>query len=370
MISADDLRYMRLALQEARKGIGRTSPNPCVGAVVVKDGRILAKGYHQRAGEPHAEINALRKAGGQAEGATIYVTLEPCNHTGRTPPCTHALVAAGIRKVVVGMEDPNPLVHGTGISFLQDQAIEVVAGVLAEECRLINRPFIKHITTSMPWVVLKAGLSLDGRITYRKGMPGGITGPQSLQKVHQLRNIFDAIMVGIGTVLIDDPSLTTRLGKRKGRDPVRVILDSRLRIPCSAKILHLDSKAPTWIFCGPDADRQKKAELTGLGARVQEVPNDAQGRLDLRQVLIALGSQGICSLLVEGGAAIHGSMLRQGLVDHANLFYAPIFAGDGGVSVIQGLPVANKDQAIRLEKIRCKAFGDDLMIEGDIVYAK
>ena len=359
---------MRMALKEARKGFGRTSPNPCVGAVVVKGDRVIAKGYHAKAGKPHAEINALRKAGKEADGATIYVTLEPCNHTGRTPPCSQALVAAGIKRVVVGMEDPNPLVHGGGLAFLIDQSIEVLTGVLTEECRELNRPFLKYITTSMPWVVMKAGISLDGRITYRKGTSGWITGPESLRKAHQLRDISDAIMVGIGTISIDDPSLTTRLANRKGRDPVRVVLDSSLRIPVSAKVLNLDSEASTWIFCGPEADVKRKEELSAIGAIVRSVERDSTGGLDVREVLAALGHEGITSVLVEGGAKIHGSMLRNRLVDHVNLFYAPIFAGDNGISLVQGLSVKNRGEAIHLEKIQCKRLGDDVMVEGDVSY--
>jgi diaminohydroxyphosphoribosylaminopyrimidine deaminase / 5-amino-6-(5-phosphoribosylamino)uracil reductase len=363
-----DLYYMRMALKEAKKGLGRTSPNPCVGAVIVKDDRVIAKGYHEKAGEPHAEINALRKAGSKADGATVYVTLEPCNHTGRTSPCSQALVAAGIKRVVVGMEDPNPLVDGSGLAFLIDQKIEVLSGVLIEECREINRPFLKYITTSMPWVVMKAGVSLDGRITYRKGESGWITGAESLRKVHQLRDTTDAIMVGIGTIAIDDPTLTTRLTSRKGKDPVRIIVDSGLRIPVSAKVLHLDSDAATWIFCGPEADIRRKEELAAIGAVVRSVASDPVGGLDIREVLAVLGSAGITSVLVEGGAKVHGSMLRNRLVDHVNLFYAPLFAGDDGIPVVQGLSVKNRNEAIHLEKIRYKRFGDDLMIEGDVSY--
>jgi diaminohydroxyphosphoribosylaminopyrimidine deaminase / 5-amino-6-(5-phosphoribosylamino)uracil reductase len=363
-----DQYFMRMALKEARKGLGRTSPNPCVGAVIVKGDCVISKGYHEKAGEPHAEINALRKAGKEADGATVYVTLEPCNHTGRTPPCSQALVAAGIKKVVVGMEDPNPLVHGSGLAFLIDQKIEVLSGVLTEECREINRPFLKYITTSMPWVVMKAGISLDGRITYRKGESGWITGAESLRKVHQLRDTTDAIMVGIGTITIDDPSLTTRLANRKSKDPVRVILDSGLRIPVSAKVLHLNSNAATWIFCGPESDRRRREELVAIGAIVRSVVRDSVGGLDIRDVLAALGSAGITSVLVEGGAKIHGSMLRNRLVDHVNLFYAPLFAGDDGIPVVQGLSVKNRDEAMHLEKIRYKRLGDDLMIEGDVSY--
>ena len=368
MIAEKDRYFMRMALKEARKGLGRTSPNPCVGAIVVKADHVIAKGYHEKAGEPHAEVNALRKAGKEAAGATVYVTLEPCNHVGRTPPCSQALVSAGIKRVVVGMEDPNPLVHGSGLAYLIEKKIEVLSGVLTEECREINRPFLKHITTSMPWVIMKAGISLDGRITYKKGTGGWITGPASLKKAHQLRDISDAIMVGIGTISIDDPSLTTRLAKRKGRDAVRIILDSALRIPVSAKVLHLQSTAPTWIFCGPGADLKKKDELTMIGATVRSVGRDSAGGLDLREVLVALGREGITSVLVEGGAGIHGSMLRNRLVDHANLFYAPLFAGDNGLPVVQGLSAEQRSEAVHLEKIRYKRFGEDLMVEGDVSY--
>ena len=359
---------MRLALKEARRALGRTSPNPCVGAVIVKDDRVIAKGYHEKAGRPHAEVNALRNAGAEADGATVYVTLEPCNHTGRTPPCSQALVMAGVKRVVVGMEDPNPLVHGSGLAYLQGQRIEVLSGVLSEECREINRPFLKHITTSTPWVIMKAGISLDGRITYKKGTGGWITGLESLKKTHQLRDVSDAIMVGIGTIAIDDPSLTTRLAGRKGKDPVRIILDSNLRIPVSAKVLQLQSKASTWVFCGPEADLKKRDELVAIGATVRSVGRDSMGVLNLREVLAALGNEGITSVLVEGGARIHGSMLRNRLVDHVNLFYAPLFAGDNGISVVRGLSAEEKSGAIHLEKIRYKRFGDDLMVEGDVSY--
>lgn len=211
-----------------------------------------------KAGTPHAEIHALRKAGKLARGATIYVTLEPCNHTGRTPPCSHAVAAAGIKRVVVGMEDPNPLVRGSGHAYLQEQGIEVVSGVLERECRELNLPFIKHITTGMPFVVMKAGMSLDGKISYQQGQPGWMTGESSSRKVHGLRNSLDAILVGRGTVAVDNPSLTTRLPGKQGRDPVRVILDSHLQLPLESKVFHLESPAPTILFCGHSADKRKK----------------------------------------------------------------------------------------------------------------
>ncbi len=364
-----DQHFMRLAIQEACKGIGRTSPNPCVGAVVVKDGEILSVGYHEKAGSPHAEVHAIRKAGTEVQGATIYVTLEPCNHTGKTPPCSHAILKSGIKRVVVGMEDPNPLVDGSGIAFLRQHGIEVDSGLLSKECENINRPFIKHITTSTPWVVMKAGVSLDGRLNYQKGESGWITGPQSLVHTHYLRDIHDAILVGIGTVIIDDPSLTTRPADgRKGKDPIRVILDSELRIPTTAKVFHLSSSAATWIFCGENVSETKLRQITALGGKVCPVRLADDGSLDLKEVLAVLGKEKIISVLVEGGAKVHGAMLQSGLVDHVNLFYAPLFAGDKGVSIIEDISTENKENAISLSDVQYKRFGEDLMVEGDVIY--
>lgn len=214
-----DLHFMKIALKEAKKGRWKTSPNPCVGAVITKKGKEISRGYHKKAGTPHAEVHALRSAGEAAAGATIYVTLEPCSHTGKTPPCCEAIVKAGIKRVVVGMTDPNPVVNGNGIRFLQKNGIEVISGVLESECRKINEPFIKHITSGFPLVVLKAGISLDGKITYQQGQPGWITGDKSLHTVHLLRDRYDAILIGSGTALIDNPSLTARLKGRRCHDP-------------------------------------------------------------------------------------------------------------------------------------------------------
>ncbi|WP_083907296.1 bifunctional diaminohydroxyphosphoribosylaminopyrimidine deaminase/5-amino-6-(5-phosphoribosylamino)uracil reductase RibD [Desulfocapsa sulfexigens] len=365
--SKRDEQFMRLALHQARKGIGRTSPNPCVGAVVVQDDdTVVSRGYHKKAGTPHAEVHALRKAGSRAEGATIYVTLEPCNHTGRTPPCSHAVAAAGIKRVVVGMVDPNPLVSGSGISYLRKQGIEVLSGVLENECKEVNLPFVKHITTGKPFVVMKAGMSLDGKLSYQKGVPGKMTGAKSRRTVHGLRNSMDAILVGVGTVIADNPSLTTRLVKC-GRDPLRVVLDSSLRISSQAKILHLDSSASTLIFCSPVADRDKK-ELLGKmdGVNVQSVALDETGRgLDMNRVLDHLGKMGICSLLVEGGAEIHGSFLSKSLVDRVMLFVAPLFGGSSGTPLLSGFPVSDNTSAPRLQNIHYKKCGEDVLVRGD-----
>ncbi len=367
LASEYDHYYMGLALKEARKGIGRTSPNPCVGAVVVRDQMIIATGYHKKAGTPHAEIHALKKAGALACGATLYVTLEPCNHTGRTPPCTKAIIASGIRRVVVGMEDPNPLVDGGGISFLRSQGVEVLSGILAAECRLLNRPFIKYITQGLPWVVMKAGMSLDGRISYQPNQSGRITGPGSLRKVHWLRDRLDAILVGSNTVMVDDPSLTTRLPHGKGRDPIRVILDTHLHISEVARLLHLDSAAPTWIFCGTEVspDKIKRFSTTGKVV-VHQVGCGTDGRVDLHEMLTFLARAGVTSLLVEGGANVHGAFLREQLVDHVNLFIAPIFAGNHGTPVVEGVNISGSDDALRLQNVRYTRLGEDVMVEGDL----
>lgn len=362
----NDEFYMRLALKEAKKGIGRTSPNPCVGAVIVKDGCVISRGFHEKAGEPHAEINAIRKAADNTVGSTIYVTLEPCNHTGKTPPCSKAIVTAGISRVVVGMVDPNPLVYGSGIDFLRSNNITVVTAILEEQCQGINEPFIKRITTGLPLVALKAGISLDGKITYEKNKSGWITGPQSLKKVHQLRNQFDAIMIGRGTLEIDDPSLTTRL-PRGGRDPLRVIIDSNLSISLRAKVLNQNSTAATWVFCCHGADRAKKSEILSAGNMVYEVGNES-GKVALLEVLQVLGDKGVSSVLVEGGSTIHGAMLAKRLVDKAYVFQAPLFAGDDGTSIVTGLTSSSKATSIKISTPSYQRLGNDFLISGNIDY--
>lgn len=362
----NDEYYMGLALKEAKKGIGRTAPNPCVGAIIVKDGREISRGFHKKAGGPHAEIHAIRKACADTVGSTIYVTLEPCNHTGKTPPCSKAIASAGISRVVVGMEDPNPLVDGRGIDFLRNSNIEVVTGVLEEKCKAINEPFIKRITTGLPLVALKAGISLDGKITYQQNKSGWITGPQSLRKVHQLRNQFDAILIGRGTLEIDDPSLTTRL-PRGGRDPLRVIIDSNLSISLQAKVLNQKSTADTWIFCCQGADKVKKTKILSTGNIVYEV-GSTFGRVSLLEVLQILGDKGVNSVLVEGGSAIHGAMLEKQLVDRVYVFQAPLFVGDDGTSIVTGLTSSSKDSSIKISSPSYQRLGDDVLISGNIDY--
>lgn len=367
MNSKEDLYFMRLAVKEARRGLGRTSPNPCVGAVIVKNGRVLAKGYHKKAGTPHAEINAIRQATETISGATLYVTLEPCNHTGKTPPCTRAILAGKISRVVVGMKDPNPLVNGAGIHFLENSGISVTSGVLQHECEEINAPFIKHITTGLPWMIMKAGLSLDGRLNYLQGTSGWITGKESVHESHKLRDRVDAVLVGARTIAIDNPSLTTRLPGKLKKDPVRIILDSQLTTPLNAKVYHLHSSAPTWVFHSEDAPPAKIAEFQTQGVRLFPTQGDCNG-LNLLNVLKVLGGEGVCSVLVEGGGKVHGSFLNQQLFDYAHLFFAPLFAGDAGVCVAEGFHGQNRQKAPKLVAVRYKRLGDDMLVSGRVSY--
>lgn len=362
-----DKRFMRLALKEAAKGLGRTSPNPCVGAVIVKEGRVLGKGYHKKAGTPHAEINALADASASVAGATLYVTLEPCNHTGRTPPCSRAILAAGISRVVVGMTDPNPLVNGGGLEFLRHNRIEVQTGVLQNDCKAMNAPFIKHITRGIPWMIMKAGVSLDGRLNYQSGSSGWITGEQSARAVHKLRNSVDAILVGRRTVEIDNPSLTTRLPRGFAKDAIRVILDTDLMTPIDAGVYHLDSPAPTWIACATDAPEVRKEAFEQIGIRLLLIDRDVHG-VNLASLLEMLGRESICSVLVEGGAAVHGAFLHEKIFDYAHLFYAPLFAGDNGVPLITGYQVLHREAAPRLKELSYKRLGDDIMLSGRVCY--
>ncbi len=369
MNSQEDVHFMRLALKEARRGLGRTSPNPCVGAVIVKNQKVIAKGYHKKAGTPHAEINAIRQATDVVAGATMYVTLEPCNHTGKTPPCSRAIVDCGISRVVVGMRDPNPLVNGTGIAFLENRGVAVTCGVLEQECEEINVAFIKHITTGLPWVIMKAGVSLDGRLNYQQGKSGWITGYESLIEAHKLRDRVDAILVGRRTIAIDNPSLTTRLPKRRTKDPVRIILDSQLSTSLDAKVYHLNSVAQTWVFHSEDVAPLKIADFQAQGIRLFSTKED-NGGLNLHEIFKILGREGICSVMVEGGSKLHGAIMRAKLFDYAYLFYSPLFAGDKGVCLTQGLYVSDRQNAPKLVSIKHKRCGDDMFISGRISYVK
>jgi len=360
-----DERYMARAIELARMGEGRTRPNPAVGAVVVKDGEAVGEGFHPQAGEPHAEIFALRQAGPLARGADLYVTLEPCSHHGRTGPCVEAVIAAGIRRVCIGTGDPNPLVAGRGIARLREEGVEVVGGVLEPECRYLIAPFAKHVTTGLPFVVLKSAVTLDGRTATVTGDSRWISGPQSRAWVHRLRDRLDAVMVGIGTVLRDDPLLTTRLPEG-GRDASRIIVDSRLRIPEEAAILAIESSAPTIIATTSAASPDKVARLRARGVEVIQVAASPEG-VDLRDLLRQIGARGIQSVLLEGGNILNASALRAGLIDRAMVFIAPLLLGSGEApGIFAGRGAERLADALRLDGIRVRRFGDDLLIEGEV----
>src|SRR4051794_25917309 len=293
---------MRDALAEAERGRGRTHPNPIVGSLVVAGGRVIARGHHERAGGPHAEVVALRKAGARARGADLYVTLEPCNHHGRTPPCTEAVLAAGIRRVFVGSVDPNPLVHGRGIRRMRAAGVRVEVGVLGGECDRANEQWFKFITRKMPWVVLKAAITLDGKLATPSGDSRWVTGPTARARVHELRDRLDAVLVGIGTVLADDPRLTAR-GPGQ-RDPVRIVVDPQARVPPDSRVLQR-SAAETIVAVTLAAPGKRVRALERRGAAVIRCRHDREGRIVLRDLLLRLAGRGLTTVLVEGGARIH-----------------------------------------------------------------
>jgi len=349
---SEDEKYISIALGLAAKAKGMTSPNPCVGAVIVKGRRIVGRGYHRFAGGPHAEIYALRQAGKKAEGATLYVSLEPCSHYGRTPPCVDAIISAGIKRVVAAMKDPNPANNGKGLRILRKNGIKAESGILETEARLLNEDFIKYITRKMPFVAVKVAQSLDGKIATRTGDSKWITGPEARKFAHKLRSEVDAIMVGAGTVLKDDPLLTVRLGDRiplqrdsKVKQPLRIILAGRSKIPSKARILNSRGGAV-------------------LIARTKE----KSGRVDIRAFLKALAKMEITSVLIEGGGETIASAFEAGVVDKVYFFIAPkVIGGREAVTSVEGEGIEKVGGAIRLERTSFRKIGEDLLIEGYVI---
>jgi diaminohydroxyphosphoribosylaminopyrimidine deaminase/5-amino-6-(5-phosphoribosylamino)uracil reductase len=357
--------YMTLALELAARGKGFTSPNPMVGAVVVNDGKIVGKGWHEKAGAPHAEVNAIDDAGHKAADATIYVTLEPCNHHGRTPPCTEKILAAGIRHVVMAMTDPNPDVSGGGAKYLIRNGVSVTTGICEDAARRLNEAFIKYITTKRPFVTLKTAATLDGRIATRTGDSKWVTGTAARRYVHELRHANDAIMVGVNTVKADDPSLTTRLEDKSGKDPVRIVLDTRLSIPENSKLLKIPAGADTFIMTGNSGMSPNRAAIEKAGARVIDAALGNDGRIDLNALMDQLGKMEITSLLIEGGAQVAASALKANIVDKIAFFYAPkILGGDDGTPMCGGKGPALMANSIPVKNLRIRRFDDDVMMEG------
>ena len=353
--------FMRRALEEAAKGLGRTSPNPVVGALLVTGGRVLARGYHRKAGTAHAEVVALEQAGARARGADLYSTLEPCDHWGRTPPCTRAILEAGVRRVIFASSDPNPLVNGKGVARLRRAGVEVITGVLREEADALNRPFFKWVTQQRPYVTLKAAVTLDGKIASGAGDSRWITGEEARLLVHQLRDRVDAVLVGANTVRRDDPRLTTRLPGGGGRDAARVVVDSRLRLRPDHAVFDPRSAARRVVATTLPAGSARARKLEAAGVEVWTVPG-LRGQVDLRALLRRLGAEGMLHVLVEGGARVFGSALRDELWDELWIFVAPKLVGERGLTWSGSLPVRRMAEALQVGDFQVQKAGRDVLL--------
>ncbi len=359
----NDEFYMKLALDLARKGRGYTSPNPMVGAVVVNNGEIVGSGFHPQAGQPHAEVFAIDEAGDQTRGATIFVTLEPCNHTGRTPPCTRKILNAGIVRIVAAMEDPNPKAGG-GLQVLRGAGLSVTTGVLEAEARRLNEVFVKYITTGLPFVLVKCAATLDGQLATRTGDSKWVTGPAAREYVHRLRHEYDSILVGAETVRKDNPSLTARLNGMETRNPIRIILDTNLTIPQNAALFQQACAAETLIVAADTSPQSDISRIESLGATVIAVPPE-NGRIPWKHLIKILGRRGITGILIEGGGRVIQSAFRAEIVDKINFFYAPkILAGNNGTAICCGTGPDLMKDALNVNNISLQRFGDDILVEG------
>lgn len=363
--------FMREALRVAEFARGRTSPNPMVGAVIVREEKIIALGWHRKAGTPHAEVHALNMAGELARGAELFVTLEPCSHFGKTPPCANAIIRAGIRRVVVAMRDPNPKVNGRGIQLLRDAGIEVTENILHDEAAKLNEIFFHWIQQKTPFVMMKMAMTLDGKIATAAGQSKWITSERAREFAHELRNEVDGILVGIETVLKDDPQLTTRLkissGKNfLGKNPVRIILDSKARTPINSQILKNLDDAPTWIICHENAPKENVERLQNMGAKIFFCGDDS-GRIDIQKLMKLLGEKEILSLLVEGGGTVHFSFLEKKCVQKVFAIIAPkIFGGKSAKTAVEGEGFQNIADAVQLNRVEFKNLGEDFALIGYI----
>jgi diaminohydroxyphosphoribosylaminopyrimidine deaminase/5-amino-6-(5-phosphoribosylamino)uracil reductase len=356
-----DVRSMQAALALARRGLGTVWPNPAVGCVIVKEGRVVGRGWTQPGGRPHGETEALRRAGEGAVGATAYISLEPCCHWGQTPPCVDALIAAGVRRVVVPLEDPDPRVAGGGLRRLHEAGLEVETGLCAAEAAEVNAGFFSRLRLGRPLVTLKLGTSLDGRIATASGESQWITGPPARERAHALRAAHDAIMVGTGTALADDPQLTCRLPGLAQRSPVRVVIDRHLRMPPSIQLIASAREVPTWVLTSLSADPLRRQALADGGVTVIEIDGDSNGDIDLATALAALGERGITRLLVEGGGRLAAALVLARLVDRLIWAHAPLLIGNDGVPAIADLGLEVLTDAPRFERLSTEIVGDDVL---------
>ena len=363
---------MKRALELSKKAVGLVNPNPLVGAVIVKDNKIIGEGYHEYFGGPHAEVNAFanakenafKNASEDVEGATMYVTLEPCSHYGKTPPCADAIVRNKISKVVIGMMDPNPLVAGRGIEILRSNGIEVTTGIMEKEIGKTNEIFIKYISSKQPFCIMKTAMTIDGKIATSIGDSKWISNEKSRSYVHELRQLVSGIMVGIGTVLKDDPELTTRRDGLINQNPIRIIIDSRARIPLEAKVLKCDEKTKTIIVTTEFADKSKIEAIKQKGAQVIVIPSKCNW-VDLKRLMTVLGDMGIDSILLEGGSTLNYSALTAGIVDKIITFISPkIFGGISGKTPVGGQGIEHVKDSIKLRDTEITRFEEDIMIEG------
>lgn len=363
MVRQEDIEYMRRAMELAERGVGFTNPNPMVGAVIVKGGKVIGEGWHERCGEWHAERNAFKNCTVPAEGATMYVTLEPCCHYGKTPPCTEAIIEHGIARVVVGMEDPNPLVAGKGIALLREAGIEVVCGVEEEALREQNRVFLKYISTKLPWVAMKTAMTLDGKIATRTGDSKWITGAEARAYVHELRHRFMAIVVGIGTAVADDPLLNCRIEGRGVRQPIRVVVDSNARLSLDSQLVKTAGEYRTIVAHTRFAPEESVKALREAGVEML-LCKEKEGLVDVRNLLELLGQSGIDSILLEGGGSLNYTFLSEGLADELYAFIAPkIVGGMNAKTPVEGAGMEKMADAINLELENVLNVGHDVLLK-------
>lgn len=363
MVRQEDIEYMRRAMELAERGVGFTNPNPMVGAVIVKGGKVIGEGWHERCGEWHAERNAFKNCTVPAEGATMYVTLEPCCHYGKTPPCTEAIIEHGIARVVVGMEDPNPLVAGKGIALLREAGIEVVCGVEEEALREQNRVFLKYISTKLPWVAMKTAMTLDGKIATRTGDSKWITGAEARAYVHELRHRFMAIVVGIGTAVADDPLLNCRIEGRGVRQPIRVVVDSNARLSLDSQLVKTAGEYRTIVAHTRFAPEERVKALRETGVEML-LCKEKEGLVDVRNLLELLGQSGIDSILLEGGGSLNYTFLSEGLADELYAFIAPkIVGGMNAKTPVEGAGMEKMADAINLELENVLNIGHDVLLK-------
>ena len=373
IIVEQEENYMKYALELAKKGMGYVNPNPLVGAVLVKENRMIGEGYHKEFGGLHAEREAFQNTRESADGATLYVTLEPCCHYGKTPPCTDIIIESGVSKVVIGCSDPNPKVAGKGIERLKKHGIEVQVGVLRKECEDLNRIFFHYIKTKTPYVLMKYAMTLDGKIATVIGQSKWITGEKAREEVQRTRHQYSAIMVGIGTVIKDDPSLTCRIPN--GKNPIRIICDTNLKIPLHSKVVQTAKEVETWIAtCKHERNREKEMVLKEAGCTLlsfapkkQEKEGENKMGIPLKELMEELGKRGVDSVLLEGGAELNASALKEGIVNRVQAYIAPtLFGGKEGKTPIGGMGVFQVEQGIHLKEVTMKKIGNDYVIEGEV----